>query len=328
MGNQSRPDSNFDAFINYDVRHMVYEYMDLPPLSDESRGLAFSCTSAYDEIQAAAIKERCKYYQAIEAEFHSKTSHNINILRPTMQSTFCQLSRVSIEVPTALIHMITPQMPVYNAIPHVLLIFYPLFTMPFNSDTIVIKDGPHMRSLCHDIEKGYPALMGVIDMFGAIITGAVYHRTSILTHGPGDRQSVRSSWILSELISPLCWGTDRHWEEPPKARRIAFGWDFRQQPSPKYGVLTGASHDASKPDPYHNYTEEQAAASRTVLYTLASKDRLVGGTGLMSSNGWALSSPGELGALRWSRVRGEYRDKCFSFCIGLEHYRLLPSRTD
>ena len=222
-------------------------------------------------------------------------------------------------------------MPVHQAIENVFLMFYPIFTQPFESVTIVLKDGPNTRSLRHDTDAsryGEPlVLRGAVHELAATISYAVYHGTLGREHRPRERYSVQPSpgGSLSELISPRR-GTsvERRIEraDPPKARRIAIAWDYRRPSDPKHVPLAGVRHGVSSPFPQLGFTEQDAAASRTESYYMVSKDRLVAEMGIVSNNGWALSSPGELEALHRSLVPRHDRYKCFSFGIGTEHYEL------
>jgi len=67
MENRARLDSNFDALLNYDIRCMIYEYLELHPWSGTTRGFALSCTSAYEEMRTAAFiaaRKVCSRYRS------------------------------------------------------------------------------------------------------------------------------------------------------------------------------------------------------------------------------------------------------------------------
>jgi hypothetical protein len=154
MENNARPDSNFDSFLNYDIRYMVYKYLDLPPRSKTNCGFALSYTSAYEEIRAASVKPHSEYLGAIEAEFFAKTSHKAHIPPSMMSSTFAQLRNVLIEVPTSLAHMMVSEMQLHDALENILMLFYPIFEQLFAAVIIVLKDGADTHSLRHDLTAG------------------------------------------------------------------------------------------------------------------------------------------------------------------------------
>jgi hypothetical protein len=39
--------NSFFTHLNYDVRCLIYDLLDLPPISHENRGLVLSCKDAY-----------------------------------------------------------------------------------------------------------------------------------------------------------------------------------------------------------------------------------------------------------------------------------------
>jgi hypothetical protein len=49
-------DSNFDALLGYDIRHEVYDLLELPPLGTDATGFALSCKAVYDELLEAVVK--------------------------------------------------------------------------------------------------------------------------------------------------------------------------------------------------------------------------------------------------------------------------------
>ncbi|KAF2246111.1 hypothetical protein BU26DRAFT_61872 [Trematosphaeria pertusa] len=60
---ESKPPQAYAGFLNYDIRVMIYEYMDLMPLAggEEWKGLLLSCKDASEEMNEVAAKRLKKF---------------------------------------------------------------------------------------------------------------------------------------------------------------------------------------------------------------------------------------------------------------------------
>lgn len=318
-----RPDSNFDAFLDYDTRYMVYEYLDMPRLSQTNVGFAMSCSSALEEIRAASIKQHGSYLRAIEDEFFEKTSHKATIPRPLPPSTFKQLKTVLIHVSSSLAQMMCSEMVLIKATSSIFLMFHPIFVQPFDIVSIVITDGPDTYSIRHNLNlhrNGHFHLQQPLDWLSATIKDAAYHDRRDLEICRRDCYSVEPSpnGLLSELV------TQRHLSNSPpntrtqllKTKRITIAWDCRRSTHATGIPLYGHRYDTGHSYLGNSFGVPNMLTSYSGFYHLVSENKLVGETGIFSENGWRLAEPSELEALaRSPRLLGP-RPNCWAGGIG------------
>jgi hypothetical protein len=297
-------DSGFDTFLNYDIRRVMYDFMEseLPPLSNAYAGFAMCCTAALEEIQQASVKARNNFAHVVEAEFLDKTTFECHVPRVLKNFPWSQLTSFVVETPLNL--FLVSGCEEHKLAMHIFLIFYPLFLLPFDNVTIVFKDIPGFigpRASPAKTSKVLNASLGVWALveLSAFINHSVYH----ISQGndeifwlPVHRTSVRATpgGLLGTVIavSPKWYqytNSTMVRADLPKAKRIAIGYDARAPADQGNEMqLTGVccgqmlSSNSSEPEPCTKY------------YHMRSADALVGEHGFVNNHGWALSGPTEM----------------------------------
>jgi hypothetical protein len=309
---------------------MIYEFLDLPP-DQTNTGFAMSCSWALEEILEASVKQHGRYLRVIEEKFFEKTSHKAIIPQPLMNSSFKQMRNLLNQVPTSLAHMMSSDMQLTAALCHILELFYPVFVQSFDTVIIAMTDGPNMRSLRHELSRGG---FTQLDMRHQIdwLSGSI-KRGLRPTQTPNERSDVQlfPTGLLLDLAETT--GTIKtgfrqpnvYLLKPVRTKRMAMAWDCRKLSGIVGLQLAGVRYGAAGAEPRFGSTAQDAAASRTEFYQLASEDRLVGETRLISRNRWKLSGRGEVDALLWRHHVDEHRYNCFADGIGRE---LVPEFAD
>ncbi|KAH7071278.1 hypothetical protein BKA63DRAFT_70171 [Paraphoma chrysanthemicola] len=67
--------NSFFTHLNHDIRHIIYDFLDLPPISVSSLGLVLCCQQALLEIKPAAAQQLKRRLAAAEAMARKEGRH-------------------------------------------------------------------------------------------------------------------------------------------------------------------------------------------------------------------------------------------------------------
>ncbi|KAF2826850.1 hypothetical protein CC86DRAFT_369987 [Ophiobolus disseminans] len=90
-------ENSFFTHLNYDVRCMIFDLLDLPPISHDSLGLVLSCRKAVDETEQAAVRGLNRRFASIIAT----TARKDPIPPPSKfphSASFADMGRITITV--------------------------------------------------------------------------------------------------------------------------------------------------------------------------------------------------------------------------------------
>jgi hypothetical protein len=281
------------------------------------------------------VKARNNFARAVEAESLDKTTFECHIPRVLESTPWSQLKSFVVEIPLNLLFVNDCEE--HKLAMHIFLMFYPLFLLPHNSVTIVLKEIPGFISPRGSAAKACKVLDASLGIWalveqGAFINHSVYHVSQGYDEDfwqPVHRSSVRATpGGLSRTVIALSPKWYQYTDgtmvraDLPKARRIAIGYHARApgdqgkevQPT---GICCGTmlSSDASGPEPYTKY------------YHMKSADSRVGEHGFVNDNGRALSGPTELeNRIPMGRNR-HHESRCSSdgFALQIDTEYLLKS---
>jgi hypothetical protein len=255
-------DFNFDALRSYDIRHEVYDLLELPPLATDATGFALSYKADYEETRLAAIKLQRKRLAAIEAEFKGKTGFAISTSMPTPESTFKDLSTIVIKDTPGSRSLQTDldlQEDIFND-------WYGKRVIQELADTTAHSTYHANRYYQHRYEH--------------------VHRYCCTVDAPIGDLLANLALLPPRHVYPYSYSYDRATQL--RTKRIAIAYDFR--PTADFAAdakLTGESYRLTGPSA--SFRPADVAASSSGFYEMTSSDGLVGEVGMTTGYGWALS---------------------------------------
>jgi hypothetical protein len=95
--------------LNFDVRLVIYSFLELPPISHEALGIVLSCHQAHDEIEFQACRQVSAYLSSVEENARAQLDAIVEIPTFPTNTIFSAMKDVTIILPFYLVHAISEQ---------------------------------------------------------------------------------------------------------------------------------------------------------------------------------------------------------------------------
>ncbi|KAF2646587.1 hypothetical protein P280DRAFT_14464 [Massarina eburnea CBS 473.64] len=221
----SKTGEDYRAFLNLDIRAIIYDYMDLPPFGNgkDWMGLVLSCKTANAEMRHVAARQLKAYIETTKKAYEKTTGLTMEVPAIAVTGSWSALRTVTIIVPPAAIKLqysdAEPPSPLEK--------LEPLFSLWLDKLTISLKgtvaeakkalpashipnvDGYHYRTplfFAHTLSKQTPWLRYIADV-------------------PTFLRGYYTYNLSSAIVSVV--GTREYSPKPMYFKKLAIAWDFR-----------------------------------------------------------------------------------------------------
>jgi hypothetical protein len=130
----------FFEHLHYDVRVIIYSFLDLPPISMVGVGFGLSCHQALAEIEYCAVSQMNDRLQNIRRISSIKLGAVIGIPTFATSATFNMLKEVTVELSFDFVHDLNRQT---MAVPRQLI--FPLLSMRLDRLRLLYRAGKDLR---------------------------------------------------------------------------------------------------------------------------------------------------------------------------------------